>query len=128
MIEQHELDDILQKYHIQPVGNGYIDCICPEDNIISFIDEITAHGIRIIGFTWWCFVSNGHELCGMGGPQNEYDDGWFSEIAMFDVHEFGTNEEIKNYLTNVWRYQNGYKSCFVPAFYLDVPDKWRRAD
>ncbi len=30
MIEQHELDDILQKYHIQPVGNGYIDCICPE--------------------------------------------------------------------------------------------------
>lgn len=32
------VDTIMEKLHIQCVGNGYVDMICPTQNIGEFID------------------------------------------------------------------------------------------
>ena len=31
------LQNIFEEYHVQPVGNVYVDCICPKENIEGFI-------------------------------------------------------------------------------------------
>ncbi len=112
-------DDIFEKLHIQPVGNGYIDLICPMGSVNDFIDEMNRLKIRIIGFTWWCHVEEGHVPCGMGGPKSKYDNSWFSEIQD-ELYEFKSNEEIRNFLINIYPKSSEYKDCFVPAFWLDM--------
>jgi hypothetical protein len=114
------LQDIFAKYHIQPVGSGYIDCICPKENIESFIMAIDGLNVKIDGFTWWCFSVNGHQPCGMGGPKNEYGDGFYSEIES-GLMEFQSNESCKNYLLNEFPSSGEYKDCFVPGFWLTLP-------
>ena len=61
----------------------------------------------------------------MGGPQNRYGTGWYSGIPMDSILEFQTNVDVKNYLLSEWPRRNDYKSCFIPAFWLDVPDDWK---
>ena len=55
----------------------------------------------------------------MGGPLSKYEGGWFSEIQG-ELIQFQSNEEIRNYLTNVYPKSEDYKPCFVPAFWLDI--------
>ncbi|WP_410497044.1 hypothetical protein QTL86_09245 [Cellulosilyticum sp. ST5] len=124
MIQKNKLDDILLKYHVQPVGRGYIECICPMEKAILFINAISEINIEITDLSWWCFVSEGHKPCGMGGPANRYGDGWFSEIEMGNTIGFSSNEEIKDFLINEWQRSKEYRSCFVPAFCLKVPNDW----
>ena len=112
------IDDILKRLHIQPVGNGYIDLICPVENISEFIDCMEQLCITIKGFTWWCHVHGGHEACGLGGPRSRYSDGWFSEIPMDDIIRFDSNEELKHYLLEIYPNSPQYKECYVPAFWL----------
>ena len=38
MIVKQHLDSIMENLFIQPVGNGYIDCICHNKSINRFID------------------------------------------------------------------------------------------
>jgi hypothetical protein len=122
------LDENMKKLSVQPVGNGYIDCICPFTNVEPFIDSMNKLNIKITGFTWWCLVIKEHEPCAMGGPRSIYGSGWYSEIPpMSEVHEFLDNEAIKNYLLNEWPSSIDYKSCFTPAFWLDVPDDWKNS-
>ena len=90
------VDTIMEELHIQCVGNGYVDMICPTQNIGEFIDYMEELGITIKGFTWWCHVRDGHQPCGLGGPRNQYGDGWFSEIPMNKVICFESNEIILN--------------------------------
>ncbi len=118
-----EIDKIIEKLKIQPIGNGYIDCICPMENAITFIDSMTRLNINITEFTWWCFVDDKHEPCGMGGPKNKYGNGWYSEVCMDKIFQFSSNDEIKRYLLYEWNNSDIYKSCFVPAFWLDIPDE-----
>ena len=110
---------VIDELHVQVVGNGLIDMICPKENIDKFIDEMNRLHIRIYGFTWWCHVTQGHEPCGMGGPADEYGDGWYSEIAMFDVHLFDSNEQIRHYLLEVYPSSKDYRPCYTPAFWLE---------
>lgn len=118
-----KLDRLFQDLHVQPVGNGYIDCICPMDHVPDFIRSISDLGIRITKFTWWCYVSEGHEPCGMGGPINKFGPGWYSEIEMGHTFQFPSNSAMLDYLTNIWPKEPDYHPCYVPAFWLDFsPD------
>ncbi|MHB1130932.1 MAG: hypothetical protein ACYC4L_00905 [Chloroflexota bacterium] len=96
-IDKYILDWTLEQLHVQPVGRGYIDCICPKANIAGFIDAMNKLGIRITEFTWWCFVDEGHKSCGYGGPSNRFGPGWYSEIGMATTYEVSSNEEARKY-------------------------------
>ena len=117
-----ELYAIARQLHITVVGNGYIDWICPKENAELFINEMERLGVRITGFTWWCHVCDGHEPCGLGGPCDEYGNGWYSEICFGDVHEFSCHAQLRRYLFEEFSASEGYRSCFVPAFWLDIKD------
>lgn len=119
------LDENLKKLSVQPIGNGYIDCICPLANIAQFIDTMNEINIKITGFTWWCLVIEGHEPCGMGGPRDRHSPGWYSEIPMDSILKFSSNADIKNFLFNDWPSSSDYKPCFHPCFWLDVPSGWK---
>ena len=114
------LQDILKKCHVQPVGSGYIDCICPKENIERFISAIDELHVKIDGFTWWCFSNNEHQPCGMGGPKNKYGEGFYSEIDS-GLIEFQNNESYKRYLLKEFPNSSEYNKCFVPGFWLSLP-------
>ncbi|MBR5090268.1 MAG: hypothetical protein IK093_12640, partial [Ruminiclostridium sp.] len=59
------------------------------------------------------------------GPKSRYDDGWYSEIEMGNVKEFSDNSEMLEYLEHGWKASPDYRSCFTPAFWLDVPKDWK---
>ncbi|MBQ8171964.1 MAG: hypothetical protein IJZ95_08255 [Oscillospiraceae bacterium] len=113
-----ELHSLAQRLHITIVGNGYIDWICPKENIAEFIDEAERLCIRITGLTWWCHVHDGHKPCGMGGPPDEYGDGWYSEMCFGDVHEFPDHDALKKYLFDDFPKSTVYRECLVPAFWI----------
>jgi len=150
-----KLEILLQKYKVQPVGNGYIDCIIMKENLEEFVEELTTLGIVISDVTWWCYV-NPDDIdtgCphGMGGPRSKHYKGWFSELQnkMYEVEEEIINTILESYnkglikLTNIstidginnllrepFRYTpkeyiKGNK-CVMPALWLLVPDDWRR--
>jgi hypothetical protein len=82
-----QLKTLMTKYKVEPVGNGYIDCIVMKDTMEEFIKEIGDLGILITYASWWCYVNpNPNESnntgCphGMGGPSSIYYEGWFSEL------------------------------------------------
>ena len=115
------LQNIFEKYHVQPVGSGYIDCICPKENIEEFISALDELRVKIDGFTWWCFSVNGHQPCGMGGPKNQYGEGFYSEMEESGLVEFQDNESCKRYLIEKFPSSSEYKDCLVPGFWLTLP-------
>lgn len=118
-INKSILNKILNDLHIQSVGSGFIDLICPKQSIEKFIDEMNKLHIKIIGITWWCHVTEGHEPCGMGGPKNKFGSGWYSEIPLVDLTRFDSNEQLRKYLLEEYPVSEEYKECFVPAFWLE---------
>ena len=126
-----QLDGLLVKYKAEPVGRGYIDCIIMNDDLVEFVDEITALGIKIIGFTVWCHCTDEHKEqynCphGLGGPESTYHDGWFSEMYFDDSYfEVENNERVVDMIFNRLPMKSWYSPCIMPALWLDVPDSWR---
>jgi hypothetical protein len=152
LVEQ--LERILTLYKVQPVGNGYIDCIIMKNNLKQFIDEVSALGILISDVSWWCYVDPVDSTgCphGMGGPRSDYYEGWFSElqndlyevdkekidslINLFDKQSvisinMQTLEDIENILKVPFRYTpTDYiqeNKCVMTGIWLLVPDDWMR--
>lgn len=122
---KRKIDDAIIQYHIQPVGCGYIDCICSIENVEGFIDCMIRLGVQITMFSWWCHVTENHKPCGMGGPVDSYGDGWYSEIEMGKTYEFSSNQQMRDYLLFTWKSEKLYKPCYVPAFFLNVPKRWK---
>ena len=122
---KNDLDKLIKKYKVQPVGTGYIDCILTFENIFDFINDLSNINIIVYGLTWWCHCKDQNADCphGMGGPKSEYYDGWFSEM-WFPLLEFKCNEQVIEYIKNVSNDKKILK-CFVPALWLDVPDNWK---
>ena len=121
---EKSLKNIIKKYSVQPAGSGYIDCICPKENIEGFISALSELNVTIEGFTWWCFSDSSHEPCGMGGPRNKYGEGFYSEMqkkSVFDKYE--DNESYKNYLLNEFLNSREYQPCLVPGFWLILPEE-----
>ena len=118
------LDGLIEKYKVQPVGCGYIDCIVTFDNVFGFINDLSNANIKITGLTWWCYCKKNGFGCphGMGGPLSRYYEGWFSE-TVWPIIEFENNEQVAAYIKNPG--DSEISECFVPALWLDVPADWK---
>ncbi|MEH7885205.1 hypothetical protein V7654_12900 [Bacillus sp. JJ1609] len=151
-----QLDCLLAKHKVQPVGSGYIDCIVLKGNLDEFINEITALGILITNVSWWCYVDPSDKEAkecphGLGGPVSEHYEGWFSELQNDDfsvdddkissiLNSYNENliytinmqtlDEIKTILKTPFRYTpTDYiegNKCVMPGLWLLVPDDWER--
>jgi hypothetical protein len=142
------IEVLLNKYKVQPVGNGYIDLIVSNELIEAFLNELTNNYIIIKGVTWWCHCTRESKLLfgcphGMGGPESRYYDGWFSEtqIPMYEIPNqvlvgIGLsgledkakliNGEILRFIKNEFKNDQSYLECLVPALWLYVPKEWKR--
>lgn len=125
IIDKEALDELIEECEITSIGDAYIDLICPKKYIKKFINGLSELGVKITGFTWWCNVENEHNPCGMGGPMNKYGENWYSEIEMGNVVILKNNEEYLKYLLKDWEKSCNYKKCYIPGFWLDVPDNWK---
>jgi hypothetical protein len=128
-----ELDSLLEKYQVQPVGIGYIDCITTKENITGFVNAISSLGIRITDITWWCHNTTDEDRgtgCphGGGGPQSKYFDGWFSEMYQYKNVEIKDNDEVLPYIFEKWPKDEKFLPCLEPALWLDVPEDWANRD
>ncbi|MCL2353567.1 MAG: hypothetical protein FWC69_02935 [Defluviitaleaceae bacterium] len=123
VMRKSDLDNLIEQHKVQPVGNGYIDCIVSLESALDFIAGLSSINIKIYGLTWWCHCKDQISGCphGMGGPISEYYDGWFSEM-WFPVVEFEDNEQVIKYLKALD--DPSILKCFMPALWLDVPDDW----
>jgi hypothetical protein len=136
---------LLSKYKVQPVGNGYIDMITSNEQVVNFVNELTTNHLIVEGVTWWCHCTEKSKEklgCphGMGGPISDNYDGWFSEtqIPMFltlnDIENITlkrTVDDIKpindvliKYIKEEFPKSDFYIECLVPALWLLVPDDW----
>lgn len=122
MFAQRELDRLLADHAVQPVGDGYIDCICPRQNIEKFLRDLSLLGVVVTDYTVWQWVSRTDEtVWGMGGPRNSFGDGWYSELDVF--RSWRGPDEMENFLT----VEERRLSCsLVPGFWLAVPADWKR--
>ena len=150
------LEILMTKYKVEPVGNGYIDCIIMKDDLERFVKEIGDIGVLITYASWWCYVGpneSNNAGCphGMGGPSSIYYEGWFSELQN-DFYELDKNiidkvllsydkqliyslnlntlDGIRKMLEEPFRYTpNDYiaeNKCVNPGLWLLVPDTWKR--
>ncbi|GGG62830.1 hypothetical protein [Paenibacillus radicis (ex Gao et al. 2016)] len=143
---QCKVENALEKYRAEPVGDGYIDIITDFQFVEGFILELTSIGIAINRVTWWCHCYNEKKGCphGMGGPQSQYNEGWYSELGNdIDVIEISQssyelleqevsldrvkaiNETILNGLIKYSKSER-FRDCDTPALWLHVPDEWKR--
>lgn len=151
-----QLECLLAKYKVQPVGSGYIDCIVLKNNLENFIKEISALGILITDVSWWCYVNSSDSEAkecphGLGGPESEHYEGWFSELQneafsvdgekvssvlnSYNEHliysiNMQTLDDIKTMLKIPFKYTpkdyiEGNK-CVMPGLWLLVPGDWKR--
>lgn len=153
---QNQIEQLLLKHKVQPVGYGYIDCIVMKNDLDSFVSDLSTIGILISDVTWWCYVKPNHNQgCphGMGGPISDYYDGMFSELqnesyeltkevvasimerydrALITRINECTTTKIGELLKVPFRYTpTEYieeNKCVMPALWLLVPDDWRRIE
>lgn len=133
------LDDLLNKYKAQPVGNGYIDIIVMRDNFKNLIIDLLNNNYEIRSVSWWEFCKKDEEsLYGLGGPESIFYNGWFSEIPI-DIDDISNNIEIDSKLQNIFDIiinkvvqfpDNDVISfkkndCLIPALWLNVPKDWK---
>ncbi|MCL2637960.1 MAG: hypothetical protein FWD48_06260 [Oscillospiraceae bacterium] len=118
------LDDLIEKYKVQPIGHGYIDCIISLDNVFNFINDLSKMKFNVYGLTWWCHCKDENSDCphGMGGSKSKFYQGWFSEMQL-PLIKFEDNEQVKTYIKTP--NDDRILKCFVPALWIDVPDYWR---
>lgn len=145
--KQIELENLLEKYKVQPVGDGFTDLILTMDLLESFILDLTTHGFIVQTIAWWCHCTDGNQQnfgCphGMGGPKSLYYDGWFSEMGYYqDVPEtdlqnirtpFQVDEiaSVNNRMLQLAKQdlvQNKISlDCLVPGIWLYIPEDWYR--
>ena len=134
------LDDILNKHRAQPVGNGYIDIIVLRDSYREFIFDLFTNGSKIKSISWWEWCPGDEKnIYGLGGPKSKYFKGWFSELPI-DIDDLNLSidkskedlvKEIINTIESKTIYYPSETITFkdnkwlTPAFWLDVPEKWR---
>ena len=54
----------------------------------------------------------------------EWEDNWYSEIQIEELITFKNYKDFLNYLTIEWKNKTSYKECYVPGFWLSVPETW----
>ncbi len=149
--KQKAVEDILEKHQCQPVGKGYAEIITDYEKVHEVIEELTQIGIVVAGVAWWCHCTEENQemlYCphGVGGPENEFGEGWFSEMVdesyyyfiaedelkMLELdHDHSStiqlfNEKISTYLDEFPNHED-FISCLTPSIMLAVPEQWERA-
>jgi len=139
-MDKEKLDTILEMYKAQPVGNGYIDIIVPREHYELFISSLVENGFIIKSISWWEWCENEKENnYGLGGPESNYYDGWFSELPVdiddIEIDSTFKNEEIIEKIKNLIETKTisypgeiitfKQNNWLTPAIWLDVPDDWR---
>jgi hypothetical protein len=149
------LENSINQNKVQPVGDGYIDCIVMKDNLKQFVNDISSIGIIISDVSWWCYVDPNYKNSGcphgMGGPISDYYVGWFSELQneLYEANKDKIdsilysydneavnkiNQEtmfgIENILKEPLKYTPSEfieeNKCVMPGLWLFVPDDWKR--
>ena len=146
---QREIEALLCKYNVTPVGNGFIDLIVSPANALKLIDDLAVLNIATTAVTLWCHALPEHTALGCphgaGGPKNRFGPGWFSECyhyPMFDVEEHGVRKDderlnpeefaalcrtlIREYIQDSLPAAEFYTPCLQPALWLHVPKHWQR--
>jgi len=142
-----DLDRVLERFDVRPVGWGYIDIIVVPSRAEQFLAELTRIGIATCIVTLWCEASEINKQrygCphGMGGPIR--NGVWFSEMCErdpFRVEDLGVdisesqldpfalaracNELALGFATTGIRDRPEYSPCLAPGFWLAVPEDWR---
>lgn len=114
----NRLEDILRCRKVQPVGKGYLDCICPREEVPVFLEEVSAAGITVTDYSLWQYVLSPEETVqGMGGPRCRYREGWYSELNI--LRPWRGTEELEACLTAE---EARLKCRLVPGFWLEVPE------
>ncbi|MCQ4088410.1 hypothetical protein [Saccharibacillus sp. JS10] len=145
---QAEIENILKRNAVQPVGNGYIDLIVTDEYIESFLTDLTQANIIVESISWWCHCKkyttskNGY-VSGMGGPKSHYFEGWFSEMQLplytinekelAEVDQSNVIEKVKTINDRVRIHLRSLKhkefgASIIPALWLFVPEEWDRDD
>lgn len=121
---KEELDALLERHGVQPVGNGYIDCICPREEAGPFLKALRSAGIAVTDYSLWQYVPPAETaVLGMGGPPCRYRAGWYSELNVLRLLRPWRGEaELEAFLTA----EEGRLGCtLAPGFCLEVPEDWR---
>jgi len=131
------LDELLEEYKAQPVGNGYIDIIVSRDNYRSLAKALIESGFTIEAISWWEYLENidSPNSYGMGGPRSQFYSGWFAEACADtdDVpHSSNTLAAVIEIVEGkVLGEFDGEQVSFrktkslTPAFWLKVDESWK---
>lgn len=144
------IDALLHRFHVVPVGDGYIDLILPIPQALMLLDALAQLPIAVNALTWWCYCTPSSAMTqgcphGLGGPSNPFGAGWFSELSgpvEWDVADYGVALDAPHYsplelatachiacrsfLLNDWPQRANVLPCYVPGLWLSVPDTWTR--
>lgn len=142
------VERLLEKYNVQPVGSGYIDLIVDCSNALKLIEELASLPVAVQELSWWCLCTPESKLrlgCphGLGGPENRFGPGWFSECVQYpdfvvaeheveypstEVHKSVNDigQLMSNYVQTVLPNESFYSQCLHPGLWLLVPDDWKR--
>jgi hypothetical protein len=148
--KQIQIEGILKKYKVQPVGTGYIDLITLNYYTDDLIKDLTAINILVEGVTWWCHCTEEIKSkfgCphGFGGPKSRFFEGIFFEahIQMFEVSKKEIeniklenlnseisiiNNNVLNYINHEFKNDEEFLECLIPGLWLSVPRDWNRID
>jgi hypothetical protein len=131
------LDELLEEYKAQPVGNGYIDIIVSRANYRPFSKALIENGFTIEAISWWEYLENtdSPNSYGMGGPRSKFYPGWFAETcADTDDVPHSSNtlatviEIVEGKVLGVFDgEQVSFKKTksLTPAFWLKVDESWK---
>lgn len=137
MPNKARLDELLEEYKAQPVGNGYIDIIVSRENYRSFAKTLIESGFIIEAISWWEYLENidSPNSYGMGGPRSRFYPGWFAETCA-DIDDVQHSSNILAAVVEIVegkvlgefeREQVTFKKTksLTPAFWLKVDESWK---
>ena len=118
------IDNLLSEYNVQPVGEGYLDCIVRKENLMDFVAFLNSNAITVTAVSWWCHCDDKNKIkygCphGFGGVKSIFFEGYFSELP-FDLRkwDFANNDDAVDYVLNRVKNEDFYSDCLVPGLAL----------
>ena len=116
------LGALLERHGVQPVGDGFLDCICPREEAEPFLRGLRSLGVAVSGYSLWQYAASEEEpVCGMGGPRCRYREGWYSELQG-GLYTFRSLREMERLLDEE---ENRLQCTLSPGFWLVVPEDGR---
>lgn len=147
---QAGIEDLLERYQVVPVGNGYIDLIVMREKAVQLVRDLIHLPVGVSHVTWWCWApADERDRLGCphggGGPRHPFGDYYFGECTQhpwFSVAEQGVNLNansadpkelavecaalVCDFVERGVTREPYFTECLQPGLWLHVPDEWRR--